>query len=756
MGLFNYIRRVILLYDLYFDKEKHTKKIWVLNKHLYVFWYIIVVFICLCTMLLSFYYLFFKGETSSEGILGDWLYIGADIFQILISTIFLFVFNDERASAKKREICDNIFLTQFMIWMFFVSILDLIYTGSESALIAGLIEISILYIRPKKLITQTLIICILYFACMSFLWGYDVETNSFVVSVEIINSIFNISALVVAILLFNYIKYSDKIAEFYKTEELNKVSKQLEQQNAELKTAKNEADQASDAKTNFLANMSHEIRTPINSIIGMNEMILREAKEKQITQYALNINIATKSLLNIVNDVLDLSKIEAGKMEICNVDYTLNTFIQEIMSIVSSRIVDKKIEFVVDCNPNLPTVLNGDDVRIAQCITNLLTNAIKYTSEGTITFKIDGFVNGNEANILFSVKDTGIGIKEEDRENLFDKFQRVELEKNRNIEGTGLGLSITCGLLHMMGSELKLDSEYGVGSNFYFNIKQIVVDNTPIGDVKEEEIKNTALDYHALFTAKNAKVLVVDDNEINLVVFTNLLKETKVKITEAISGMQCLELTKKNYYDVIFLDHMMPGLDGVETLHSLRKDTNNKCCKVPVIALTANAISGAREMYLSEGFNDFLAKPIQSGRLEIMLKKWLPKEVIDSDDGKEESNIQLLPKLYGFDWEIARINVSDDKEIFDKLVDFKNKIGVTKKQIIEYLSDIEDEEKLGLYIMEICTLKENANKVGNMLLSQLSKLLEDAVIEDNMELIKTLTPILCDELTKCEEVLKKI
>ena len=414
--------------------------------------------------------------------------------------------------------------------------------------------------------------------------------------------------------------------------------------NEKLKKAADDAIQGEKAKALFLSNMSHEIRTPINAILGMNEMILRESTEDQLLTYAGNIQNSGRTLLTLINDILDMSKIESGKMEIIPTENkTVEMFI-DLWNVIYLRAEDKSLTVSFTVDETMPDILYGDDVRVKQVITNILTNAVKYTNQGGVELNAAYERQGEDMiTLVVSVQDTGIGIREEDLGKLFENFQRLDENRNRNIEGTGLGMSITLMLLKLMNGDIEVQSVYQEGSTFTVRIPQKVISNEPLGDF------DTIRNHHALthsghydsYEAPEANVLVVDDNAMNLVVFTSFLKLTKMNIVTADSGEKCLELVRKQHFDVIFMDHMMPRMDGVETLHEIQKMKDFPNEKTPIIVLTANAIAGARESYLKEGFVAYLSKPIDANELDQTILTYLPeelihkKEIIAEESGKE-------------------------------------------------------------------------------------------------------------------------
>lgn len=404
------------------------------------------------------------------------------------------------------------------------------------------------------------------------------------------------------------------------------------------------ADTANRAKTEFLARMSHEIRTPLNAVLGMDEMILRESSENTIKEYATDIRTAGRTLLTIINDILDLNKIESGKMEVVPVMYDLTRMVEDISNMIKFRAQDKELAFCVSVSDDIPSKLWGDDVKIRQILVNLLTNAVKYTPRGTIWFRVslnqiaDG-ENGPEAILHFEVEDTGIGIKPEDMNKLFSEFERIEEERNRNIEGTGLGMPITRKLLALMGAELKVKSVYGKGSVFAFDLSQKIAEGAQADayDNKTTEHKPKRYTQGNPFFVPNAHVLLVDDNVINRRVFTALLKKTQVRITEADSGYQAVELATAQHFDIIFMDHMMPGMDGIEAMEKIKAVKDGPCADTPIIVLTANAIEGSKEKYLKAGFDGYLSKPIVFEELLGVIADKLPEEKIVPVVAEEET-----------------------------------------------------------------------------------------------------------------------
>ena len=506
-----------------------------------------------------------------------------------------------------------------------------------------------------------------------------------------------------------------------------------------IEKEKQQAIFANESKARFLANMSHEIRTPINAVLGMNEMILRESSDSQILEYASDIKQSGNLLLSLINDILDFSKIESGKMDIIPVDYDLGILLNDTIEMIRSRAEEKKLQLEVKIEPDTPVHLHGDEVRIRQIITNILTNAVKYTPKGKVILTVSGKKMSPETVQLYvSVKDTGIGIKEEDKERLFDSFQRVDESRNRNIEGTGLGLSITMQLLNLMGSRLEVESTYGEGSEFYFYLEQKQLDDEVIGeDIQEyyENEKGKIQISTEQFYAPAAKILVVDDNEMNLKVFLGLLKNHGMQIDTALSGKECLKRIELNAYHIIFMDHMMPEMDGVETLRRIREQKTNQSKDAVIIALTANAISGAKEMFLNEGFYDYLSKPVNVKDLEKMIQKYLPGELLLKNDMKQKEEVsnessdyvkstQLENSLV--DWEKGKQLCMEDEEFYREILEIflDSPTAMELKQYYEE-SDFEN------YRIKIHAMKSNLSNIGATTVSDMAKKLEYALKYNN-------------------------
>jgi signal transduction histidine kinase/CheY-like chemotaxis protein len=499
------------------------------------------------------------------------------------------------------------------------------------------------------------------------------------------------------------------------------------------------AEAANHAKSSFLANMSHEIRTPINAIIGMNEMILRESRERRIVHYADNIKNASKSLLALINDILDFSKVESGKMEIINANYQISSLLNDLVNMIQARANENELELKLDIDDQIPCELYGDEVRLRQIITNLLTNAVKYTREGSVTLKVrcTRLPDHERVRLDVAVVDTGIGIKKEDQEKLFETFQRVDETTNRGIEGTGLGLALSRQLLELMGSKLLVDSEYGRGSAFFFGVVQKVVDDNPIGDYKTryERFLTDAARYQESFQAPDARILVVDDTRMNLEVCRGLLKKTRIQVDTAESGLECLNMIMKKEYHLIFLDHKMPNMDGVVCLERMKAMKNSPNANTKVIALTANAVSGAKEFYLAHGFDDYLAKPIQGEKLEQLLCQYLPPQFLkvpeeETVDYMEELCIPPIDGIVADD--ALRYAGGDQEEYLHNLKLYLDEYE-EKKELLERFYEAGD---LDNYQIQAHAVKSTSRLIGANDLSDLARGMEEAASQGDADRVR--------------------
>lgn len=540
--------------------------------------------------------------------------------------------------------------------------------------------------------------------------------------------------------------FSEKIA-IDSRDEIGVLSRTLQKMATSLEEQITKAEEANRAKTVFLANMSHEIRTPINTVLGMNEMILRESNERDILYYAEKIRIAGKSLLSLVNDILDFSRIESGKTEIIPFEYSLPSVLIELVDMVENRADEKGLLVNISFDKELPRMLLGDENRIKQVITNLLTNAVKYTTEGSVTFNVTFEKNeaAPESIILkVSVADTGIGIHKEDMERLFTQFERLDQRKNRNIEGAGLGLNITQSLLGLMGSSLQVESEYGKGSVFFFDLEQKVVSWEPMGSYEDisKELSGAAAAQKEYYIAPDAKILAVDDNEINLMVLSNLIKRTEVQLDTAESADDCISLLTEKKYDLVFLDHMMPQKDGIEILHEIKEIKDGPNQATPIICLTANAILGAKDYYINEGFDAYLTKPIDPAMLEEMILHFLPKdkviqttrEYVDKNKGKSDDDAELLVPIY----ERGDIDVDKGIQNNGSIRSYLSILDMFLVHIDDSAREIDalyQEKDIKNYTIKVHAVKSTARMVGAINLGEEAQELENACKQNDFKYI---------------------
>lgn len=540
------------------------------------------------------------------------------------------------------------------------------------------------------------------------------------------------------------------------------VTKIIEQ-NHLMKRLVLQTEDANRAKTNFVSNMSHEIRTPMNSIVGITEILLRSRHSPKEQEYLLNIQSSGRVLLTIINDVLDCSKMEAGKMQLFDEPYDTCSLFHDLRISMENRIGHSGLELIYDIDQDIPCKLKGDMGRIRQVIINLVNNAIKYTEKGSVRFSVHvRQKNTDKVMLYYEVADTGIGIRKEDQKILFDAFQRVEMDRNRYVEGTGLGLTISQNLVNMMGGVIEVESEYGKGSRFFFTIEQTIIDPTPVSAVNYNGQKDNVTEKEAecLFIAPEAHILLVDDNELNLVVAKELLKPLRMQIDTAENGLQAVKMVRGSQYDLVLMDHMMPVMDGIEAAKAIRALPEDKYQKLPIIALTANAMVDARKEFLNAGMNGFVAKPIDFARICNQLKLWLPKDLV-RDVPKEEAKKLLADDLsdreiqpedpqMGFSFEEGVKHCGSKAALMKTIRIFYRTIDSKADKIEQCLK----EGLISDYVVEVHALKSSALLIGAVPLSEAAKELEGYGKQGKTELLEEKTPDLLAMYRDFKDILK--
>ena len=516
------------------------------------------------------------------------------------------------------------------------------------------------------------------------------------------------------------------IVEFIRTRELTK--------------AKKAAEEGSRAKSQFLASMSHEIRTPINSIMGMGELISREATDPKIRKYAHIINSSSNSLLMLVNDILDFARMEAGKLTLRNDPYRLCNLLHDVDLMIRGRAESKGLDFRMNVNSAIPNELIGDEIRLKQVIINLLTNGVKYTVSGSVELCIDfGDAGDGYVNLLIMVKDTGIGLKQEEINRLFQAFERLDEDRNRTVEGTGLGMSIVKQILDAMDSTLSIHSVYGSGSDFSFILRQKVSDWKNLGDCQAEMERGSDghKAYRPAFIAPDVRILAVDDTELNLMVLSGLLEKTRIQLDTALSGEAALKMIRRTEYDILLIDHRMPNMDGIQLLKHIRIDEDHKNKDSVCIALTANVVEGEREMCLDAGFDDYLEKPVTGSRLETMLLRYLPAEKIlantDPDDNAGiHGELTRLAETGLLDTSEG-ISYAGTEELYLKTLRyFRDSVEEKANEIRELL----DADRIDDYMIKVHAVKSTAKIIGAFELSQKARELEMAAKDENRAFLR--------------------
>lgn len=567
----------------------------------------------------------------------------------------------------------------------------------------------------------------------------------------------NLLGVIIVSLMTGTMFYMQKQIFRKQHEEMKRHKQMLEESVRKIELAKQEAEEANLAKSQFLANMSHEIRTPMNVILGMTELVIREEITDTVRDKATNIQRAATSLLSIINDILDLSKIESGKMEIVNGQYDPRMVLNDIVQMMRFRLGGRPIKLTVDIAKDLPSWLYGDEIRVKQILVNILGNAVKYTNEGEIRVILDWERYRDEARLRISIKDTGIGIKEEDLEKLFNSFERLDIKRNHGLEGTGLGLCICKGFLDLMNGGIEVRSVYGEGSEFIIILPQRIINLMPT----RKRIDSLDEENQVSFRAPQARILIVDDNKVNLEVAKGLMACYKFEMETVLSGRACLEALENKAYDLVFMDHMMPEMNGIETIRYIRKHPHIYNQDTPIIALTANAIIGAREEFIKEGFTEYISKPIDVTKLHKILLTYLPQRLIVYDNKVAEDNKKSTGKHKD---EISRLNDilgGQVEEVLHKLNGntalYKEVLKTYVKEVTEISNNLEEQYKWNLkdFKINVHGIKGMSRNIGISYIAQISEQLESAANACNIKKIEELLPQLQEVVQKVCKALKE-